>query len=370
MKKILCVINYYYPYVSGVSEYARLLCEEFVEKGYRVTVITSNHDKLPEEEIINGVKVLRAPIICKISKGTVSLSFILKAWKLSKKADMVNLHLPMLESGLLSILIDSRKIVPTYHCDVNLPSGILNRFILKVMDFSNNICLKRSRKIGVTSIDYMKHSRIAHRYVDKMIEAGAPIKKYSRVETTQDKNKRVIGFCGRIVEEKGIDVLLKAFEIVQKEENNVCLHIGGDYKKIAGGSIYESLDSYIQEHNIQNVKFLGKIPEEDMSKFYSSLDVFVLPSINSLEAFGMVQIEAMMCGTPVVASNLFGVRTIVKKTGMGEIAKVKDEKDLAEKILMVLRNRDQYIKSREYIESLYGTEACAKSYIKNSIKGI
>lgn len=61
-----------------------------------------------------------------------------------------------------------------------------------------------------------------------------------------------------------------------------------------------------------------------MAEFYSSLDVFCLPSINPLEAFGMVQIEAMLCGVPVVASDLYGVRTIVGNTGMGLVCKKGD----------------------------------------------
>ena len=79
--KILLVVNYYYPYISGLSEVVRLLAEDFAKQGHEVTVLCSNHDKLPAEEVINGVNVLRAPIICKISKGTVSLAFIRKAIK-------------------------------------------------------------------------------------------------------------------------------------------------------------------------------------------------------------------------------------------------------------------------------------------------
>lgn len=363
MKKILCVLNYYYPYVSGVSEYARLLCEKLAEMGHDVTVLTSNHDKLPETEVINGVKVIRTKVILKISKGTISPTFITKARKLAKEADVVNLHLPMLESSIISLLMDKKKIVTTYQCDINLPAGFINNMIVKIMDMSNNICLKRSRRICVITIDYMKHSRIAAKYVSKMTEVGAPIKKYNRCEVQKEDGK-IIGFCGRIVEEKGIDVLLKAFEIIKKKTPEAKLYIGGDYKNVAGGSVYPDLMKYIKENNITDVTFLGKIKEEDMEKFYSGLDVFVLPSVNSLEAFGMVQVEAMMCGTPVVASDLYGVRTIVQNTGMGEIAKRSDASDLAEKILKVLNNKETYVKDQKYICDMYGTEACVDKYLK------
>jgi len=359
---LLFVVNYYYPYVSGVSEYLRLLCEEFAVKGYNVTVLASNHNKLPAKEIINGVKVVRAPIIGKVSKGTVSTAFIRWAVKMSKEADIVNLHLPMLESGIISSLINKNKLVTTYHCDINLPPGFMNKMIVKIMDWSNNRCLKRSQKIMVTSIDYAKHSRISGRYMEKLVEAPPPIKKYRYVSVERADNKKIIGFCGRIVEEKGIDVLIKAFPIIQRKSKDTWLYIGGDYENVAGGSIYPALKDYIKENKIENIKFLGMIPEEEMEEFYSSLDCFVLPSINSLEAFGMVQVEAMMCKVPVVSSDLYGVRTVVQKTGMGRVSKQGDHMNLAECILDVLEHKEKYVKQPEDIAQIYSTEKSCSDY--------
>ena len=83
-----------------------------------------------------------------------------------------------------------------------------------------------------------------------------------------------------------------------------------------------------------------------------------------MEAFGMVQIEDMFWGTPVVASDLPGVKSIVLTTGMGEIAKKGDAHDLAEKIESVMNNPQKYIKHREYIEQIYGMEAIKNAYLK------
>lgn len=368
-KKILIILNYYYPYVSGVSEYARVLAEELVKKGNRVYVLTSNHAKRKANETIEGVKVIRAPIICKISKGTISPMFILKAIRLSRQVDVVNLHLPMIESGLISMGISKKKMITTYHCDINLPETFLNRVIIKCMDFSNNICLRKSRHIVVQTIDYAKHSRVAHSYQSKFVEAATPIKDYNRVELPQDSRKnKVIGFCGRLVEEKGLDILLSAFEILYETDKNLELVIGGDYENVAGGSVYHQLKDYIDVHRIPNVSFLGKIPENKMQEFYSSLDVFVLPSINSLEAFGMVQVEAMYCGTPVVATDLYGVRSIVGKTGMGIVVKQNNAEELACAIRQILQHPEMYKKSKIQIQEHFGTEKCVAIY-EDLIKG-
>jgi len=362
MKKILIILNYYYPYVSGVSEYARVLAQELVKNGNEVTVLTSNHAALAAEEWLNGVRVLRTPVICRISKGTISPSFIPKAIALAKDADVVNMHLPMMESGMISRGIAAGKLIVTYHCDIQLPKTMLNRLIMRCMDISNNICLKKSGRIAVQTKDYAGHSRVAYRYQEKFVETATPIKDYSAKPVIREAGKKVIGFCGRLVEEKGIDVLLKAYEILCGEEDDLLLKIGGDHKGVAGGSVYKELKDYIDRHHLQNVIFTGKLKEEEMEEFYSSLDVFVLPSINSLEAFGMVQIEAMYCGTPVIATDLYGVRTIVRHTGMGLVVRRNDADALAAGLREVLRNKENYIRPKEEILKYYGTARCVGAY--------
>ena len=361
-KKILIVLNYYVPYVSGVTEYARLEAEMLVKSGYEVFVLCSNHANLPAYEVINGVHVYRAKVLCKISKGTVSLEFIKLACRLAKLVDVVNLHCPMLESGMLSCLISKEKLVTTYHCDINLPRTLLNGFIVTVMDISHKVCLNRSRDIVVTTIDYASHSRVASAFVDKMTEIAACTKEYYPQSVTKSQDVKIIGFCGRIVEEKGIDVLLKAYQILKMKDDKIVLKIAGDYKSIAGGSIYPKLARYIKDNNIKGVEFLGQVPEDKMAHFFSSLDVFVLPSINSLEAFGMVQIEAMRCGVPVVSSDLYGVRTIVNNTKAGVVSKRGDYEDLANCIQTVLDNKQRYVKSITEIEKYYSNDMWAKKY--------
>jgi glycosyltransferase involved in cell wall biosynthesis len=78
--------------------------------------------------------------------------------------------------------------------------------------------------------------------------------------------------------------------------------------------------------------------------FYSLIDVLVLPSVDPLEAFGMVQVEALLCQTPVVASDMPGVREVVNRTGLGRIAEKRNPQDIAEKIIE-LKNHPVNIKS-------------------------
>lgn len=375
--KILFVVNYYYPYISGLSEYVRTIAEEMVKRGNQCVVLCSNHNKLPEKELINGVQVCRTPIVCKISKGTVSPQFITEAVKMSKKFDIVNLHLPMLEAGIISRMVNPEKLVIMYHCDIHLPKSFINKIIVGIMDVSHKMALKRARHIIVSTFDYAVNARYLGKYRYKMTEAYCPIKESiekKALEIREKKEKRsndlyVIGFCGRIVEEKGIDILLKAYEIVKGEIPNVSLKIVGEYKNVAGGSIYDELIKYIKQNRIEGIEFLGGKKPSEVVDFYSSIDVLALPSINPLEAFGTVQVEAMISGTPVVVSDLPGLRTVVPKTGMGLVCKRNDAKDLAKCLILILKNREKYIKPYEEIKNVYGKTAVADIYQKCFEKG-
>ncbi|HRP36622.1 MAG TPA: glycosyltransferase family 4 protein, partial [Candidatus Dojkabacteria bacterium] len=92
----------------------------------------------------------------------------------------------------------------------------------------------------------------------------------------------------------------------------------------------------------EKIHLLGQIDPNAMPYYFKNIDVLVVASTNSTEAFGMVQVEAMLEGTPVVATDLPGVRVPIKTTGMGEIAKIADSEDLAKKIISVLSNAKSY----------------------------
>lgn len=160
---VLMVLNYYAPYVSGLTESARHLAEELVRRGRRVAVVTARHRRsLPAFERINGVDVTRCTVLARVSKGTVSPSFPAVAARLARRARIVHLHTPMLEAGLIARLAGrSAALVTTYYCDVNLPPTALNRFILGGIDRSSRAAITRSGAVAVLSDDHARCSRLA-----------------------------------------------------------------------------------------------------------------------------------------------------------------------------------------------------------------
>jgi glycosyltransferase involved in cell wall biosynthesis len=108
--------------------------------------------------------------------------------------------------------------------------------------------------------------------------------------------------------------------------------------------------------------FLGNLNPQQMAVFFSACDTLTVPSLNSTESFGLVQVEAMLCGTPSIASNLPGVRVPPTSTGMGEVTPIGDSAALAEAIIRILDHRERYVRPRADIEAMYSTPHTAELY--------
>jgi glycosyltransferase involved in cell wall biosynthesis len=108
--------------------------------------------------------------------------------------------------------------------------------------------------------------------------------------------------------------------------------------------------------------FLGVLQPDAMAAFFKSCDVTVLPSINSTETFGLVQIESMICGTPVVAAGLPGVREPVRITGMGKVVPPRDPVRLADAVLEVLADRPRFVQPAGKIIEMFSPDSTAARY--------
>lgn len=318
---VVVALNYYAPYVSGVTEAARVTAEGLAARGQRVLVIAGHHDpSTPARERINGVDVLRTRVVGRIGKGIVSPSYVPTVVHWARRARLVHLHLPMLEAGAIALALRDVTLVTTYQCDVTLPRGAFNAFQTWALDRSHGIALRRSDAVAVTSDDYAQASRLAASMAGRTRVLPAPaVDRAGGVPRFRDGDGLHVGFLGRIVEEKGLEYLVRGFRALGPDAR---LLIGGDFTHVAGGSVVAKVRAAIGDD--PRISLLGFLPEESLPDFYASIDVFALPSVNSLEAFGLVQVEAMMQGVPVVASDLPGVRMPVRDTGFGRIVAPRD----------------------------------------------
>lgn len=328
-RRLTMALTYYAPYVSGLTNTAKVVAEQLVERGWAVTVVASQHDPgLPRQELLAGVRVIRTPVRARLHKGVLSPSLPVVAASEIRRSGLGNLHLPMPEAGGVAALLGPRpRLVTTYHCDVTLPPSAANKALERAIDASSRLAVRRSNSVTVTSLDYLASSRIHPTIGSKAVAIPPPcLPRPGGSPTYRDGAGAHVGFLGRIVEEKGIPYLVRAFRQVAGPDWR--LLIGGDFEQVAGGSVIDEVRR-AAAHD-ERIRLLGFIPQERIADFYASLDVFAFPSVNPLEAFGIAQVEAMFAGVPVVASDMPGVRLPVLHTGFGRLARPRDTPGIAE----------------------------------------
>ena len=376
--KILTVLTYYRPHTSGLTIYAERLARAFVKRGHQVTVMTAQFDpSLPNEEMMDGVKVIRVPVAARVSKGVLAPTFGLVATKLVAQHDVVQLHLPQFDAPgvALRARLLGKPAVLTYHCDLLLTRTWFNRFVNFVVDFQNNMAGFFASHIVTYTQDYADNSPYLSRYASKLtpilppVELPVPtpqaVSAFADAHRTKER-KPVIGMAARLAAEKGVEVLLDALPVILKKYPNAQVLFAGTYQNVMGEQAYsDRLMPRIHEYEEQgHWTFLGNLDPVQMAAFYPNLDVLTVPSLNSTEAFGLVQIEAMMNGVPSVPSALPGVRRPVQMHGMGLVSKIGDSASLAESILGVLDDPQKYRGDMESIKKSYDPDSIAQEYEK------
>ncbi len=175
-------------------------------------------------------------------------------------------------------------------------------------------------------------------------------------------DQKIIGINARLATEKGVEYLVAAMpEVLKKYPTARVLYVG-QYKNVLGEEEYARRLAPLIQTLEGHWTFLGVVTPKEQVAFFSSCDVTVLPSINSTESYGMVQVESMFCGTPVVASDLPGVRHAVRTTGMGKIVAPKDAHGLAQAILEILDHPEQYKGDIPAIRQRYTPATTAAAY--------
>lgn len=374
--KVLVVLTYYRPHTSGLTIYAERLAKAMVRRGHHVTILTSRYDPgLAKEEVMDGVRIVRAPVLFRISKGVVMPTFGWLASKLVLEHDVIHLHLPQLDAAGVALRgrIFKKPTVITYHCDLQMPRGVISWVANQGVKLMNHLAALSSHRIVAYTRDYAAHSYLLKRFSEKIEIINPPVE-LPEISPSEKKKfldqydlsikKPVVGMAARFATEKGVEVLLGAIEQLISQYPDLQAWFAGPYQNILGEEQYfERLLPRIQKLKAAgNWKFLGLLNPEQMVAFYQAIDMLVLPSLNSTESFGLVQIEAMMNGKPVVASNLPGVRQPVKRHKMGEIIPIGDSDELAKAMEKIIKNPADYMVESEELVATYSPNAVAQAY--------
>ena len=373
--KILISLTYYRPWISGLTIYAERLARALAQRGHQVTVLTSHYEKeLPFQEVMDGVLVIRHPVLFRFSKASVMPGLLSHAYRLMREHDVVHVHLPQAEGGPLAFIgrmLAHKPVVLTYHCDLQLPPGLFNRVIDRMAFTSNVMAGIFADRIVAYTDDYARNSPLLSKFANKISVIYPPVEMPppdpQAVQALKERHNanehRVIGFAARFAEEKGVSYLLNSIPFVREQCPSVKYLLAGQYRDVVGENVWERLQPQIQQYR-EYLEFLGPVPIQEMGNFFGACDVVTVPSINSTESFGLVQVEAMLSGCPVVATNLPGVREPARVTGMGEVVPIKDARALADGIVKVLENREKYVRPREEIAAMFSLERTVQEYEK------
>jgi glycosyltransferase involved in cell wall biosynthesis len=372
--KILFILTYYRPHVSGLTIYVERLARALTARGHQVTVLTSRYaTNLPSEETIDGVRVVRVPVALRLNKGVFMPSFPVHAWHEMKAHEVVSIHLPQVEGAMVALLARwaHRKPIITYHCDLQMPPAWYGKIVDRLTFWDNLLAGQMADTIIAYTQDFADHSPVLSRFGSKVRVILPPVVIPDPTLAGIDALRRradlldgqlVIGFAARFAYEKGANYLINAIPHVLGSIPNLRVLFAGPYgQDVIGESIWQDLQPLIR-HYQPYLAFLGTLNPAQMADFFALCDVVTVASINNTESFGLVQVEAFMCGTPVVATDLPGVRQPVTMTGMGEIVPAADAEALAAGIVKVLTAPQQYIRPPAAIKRIFDLDRTVSEY--------
>ncbi|MDE9678296.1 MULTISPECIES: glycosyltransferase [Citrobacter] len=327
--RILEVSKLYPPFWGGIETVVYDISTVLKQEGYDVDVLCVSENNNSTEEFIDNVKVYRCASFAHLASTYLSFEFI-KIWrKIRNDYDVIHVHLPNPLALLAFYLFKPRKdckIIVHWHSDIVKQKYLKIPFIPLQKKL-----LACCSKIIATSHVYADASQDLKKFLNKIevipigIDEERMVAAPEAFEQIKGRyaGKFVIFSLGRHVYYKGFEYLIEAARYI--DESYIIL-LGGQ------GELTPELKEKITEYNLDSrVKMLGRISAQELPAYFSAADVFCLPSIERSEAFGVVQLEAMACGTPVISTDIqgSGVSWVNKHGVTGLIVPVKNAQALA-----------------------------------------
>lgn len=334
-KKILFVTDDFLPAISGAGVYVQLLSRKLQEQGYQPVIVTSRRKGQPEEEQWNNIRVIRLPslVLGGFPQVLTTPSALVKLLQ-KEKPDIVHLqYLSWLTwSGLLAGKKLGLPVIYTYHFSVEVilqpwfmwPYRSLIRRLAETFYNGMTRIIAPSRYVCQQMADRGLSSRTIH--ITNPVSISAKTDEH-HVPSPQ-KNFSIL-YVGRLAPEKNIKLLIHAAALLRRQGIEFALHIAGD------GPLRTQLNNLVAALGLEtNVTFLGHMKPEQLTAYYTSADVFVLPSV--METLSLVAIEAMSFGKPLIVTDRISCATELVEDGKnGFIVDAENAERMAEKLKLL-----------------------------------
>lgn len=368
----LC-LTYYLPNVSGLTLSAHELACHLRDLGYPVQVVAGQVPAaLPRHEVVDGLEITRSPAWFRLGKALFMPRYGLDLWRALDTVGLVNVHLPNLDAAVVAIVakLRGRKLIVSYISAMSKarPADRLMRAIASLPHLVAGLLADR---IQVVSQDYAEMSTFCRLFRHKLVFAALPTflklfpdEQYGRRMPRLPSSERPfrIGYVGRIARQKSLGILIDALPLLVRElGRDIVIDLAGPAADVIGETYWREILAAVESSG-GAIRHVGVLHGRELAAFYADLDVMVLPSTDRLESFGLVQVEAMLRGVPVVASDLPGMRLPVAETGMGHLFTPGDPAALAAAIADILRNGPPQSLDPDAILRLFGNEPTTAPY--------
>lgn len=336
---VLQVSKYYYPEVGGIEQVVRTLAAGLDGPRCEMEVLATTPQGLGSTGTVDGVPVRTAASLGELLSVPLAPLFPIELAAAGHDADIIHFHLPNPVAVVSQLLLGPRDptVVVTYHSDIVKQATALEFYRPLLHRF-----LDRADHIVTTSPGLLERSEHLAPHAEKcsIVPLSIDLDEFGRSIDTDDTtdsalptdpDRPTLLFVGRLNYYKGVEYLIDAMRSVDAQ-----LLVVGD------GERRTSLERQAREHGLaDDITFLGKVPDDTLKRCYAAADVFVLPSVAPSEAFGVVQLEAMAYGTPVVNTDLpTGVPWVSTDGETGLTVPPKDADALADAITRLLSDPD------------------------------
>ena len=369
--KIAMLTSFFYPHLGGTEKYVEDLSIALQKRGHSVTIFTHTPSKNGRDDSHKGVDIHRIPSLW----GQYQPIATFFDYKELANYDVVHSHLPpYIFTRRMSRYLSGQPHVATYHCDIEINEKYwffrIPKWFVRLLNSYFTWLAERALvgcdRIIVTSQSYGAESPVIPKFDADVIPVGVDPLLFEeaarRIEPTiKPRRPERLLYVGRLVPSKGVETLIEAVAHLRAMGRSVELTIVGV------GDYYAALKRMVKSLDLADkVTFSGRLSFDDLVRAYSEASMLVLPSVLRLEAFGIVQLEALTLGTPVIASNLPGVREIVERTGGGYIFERGNAADLAAKIDSAMADWEGTLRrgaaGRGYVYSHYSWDVIAEQF--------
>lgn len=364
--KILAISHEFPPIGGGGANACYFLTKGFVEKGHEVTLVTANYQGMPEDEMINGVRIIRVNAL-RAHKEHCSfkemLSYLIKAYPVANKLQKKNNYDVCLvffgiPSGPIGYMLKKKYKLPyVIRFGGGDVPGFQERFTkvykliapaIKVIWKNADALIANSQGLKDMALDFYDKKPF------DIIPNGVDTEFFYPIEKEEDNEFKIL-FVSRLIERKGLQFIIPQLQKIQDStEKKVKLIVVGD------GPYREKLEQIAEENHVSNmIEFVGQKGKDEIVSFYQNADLFILPSAK--EGMPNVVLEAMACGLPIIMTPCEGSKELVQENGYRAerkdferyITELMEDNELRKKMSIISHERVRECFSWEHVVNEY-----------------